>query len=391
MRLHQSATMPATNLTLAVFLCLASIAFSQSPSPVSPATPSSQPVPSGASSTTEQTVTGQTVTTNATQPSVTPQQTRQSPLKNIYINTQKPSRGIYITKSVYSDGVLSPAFNSCDPSENVSSCYQDDAYNDRLRFQLSFQIDPEIIDFALSQNPPTVSTDEKGSSIAAPTISNVFVNDDGSSGIVEVYYQCQTNAHGTVQFHLSLYLGPMPEDALEIRWEKLCANGPNDKMKFGYLSGDYIFGNVEQHQFGHDTTALLTVLPSDVSTEFFLQLEEEGASQLFHAPYILSSDPDIVTVTVRGNHPQGGILEGTQLTSFQIGYDCHSVGEATIETNIGIPPFNNISATWKKGMLYFLSTSMNLLRADIRGEKKASFSDIYFFWLFFLKKIAEAT
>lgn len=108
-------------------------------------------------------------------------------------------------------------------------------------------------------------------------------------------------------------------------------------------------GSEGLYSFGQDTSAMVTVGASDESTEFYMKLLQPGAQQVFMAPYITSSFSDIVSITIRGNHPQGGIVEGLMITKLQVGYECHRKGEATIEATVAIPPFQNISAVWKKG------------------------------------------
>lgn len=258
---------------------------------------------------------------------------------------------------MFKDNQFTSSFNACslETPENSSSCFQDDKYNDRLEFQITFQLDAAEILEAFQSHPPTVETTTTGETIASPSVTVANVTDDGTSAKVEMLYNCRSNARGVIPLQLTLSLGKTDDMLLTIHWQKLCENGANDKMEYGYLSGSLTSGNVEQHNFGQETAALLTVLPSDMSTEFFMKLDQAGAYQRFLAPYVASSSLDIASVSIRGNHPQGGVVEGLLLKTFQIGYECHQQGQVIIETNIGIPPFQNISATWKKGLFFLIS------------------------------------
>lgn len=255
---------------------------------------------------------------------------------------------------VYSDNTLAVPFNSCalDNPTNSTSCFQDSTYNDRLTFQITIDSNPATIKSALDSNPAEVKTASAASAIAAPVVKVIASDDQDDTVLIAVIYNCKSNDNGFVPVQLDLHFGTSPKDDLSIVWQKYCSNGVNDKMLYGYLTGDPDYGTVQLHEFGQDNVALVVVGPSDVSTEFFLKLDEPGANQAFMAPFIRSDFADIVSVTVRGNHPKGGIIEGLSITKFQIGYECLRRGEATIEATIAIPPFRNISAMWKKGKFF---------------------------------------
>lgn len=285
-----------------------------------------------------------------------------SALHTMYINTRKPSLSSPITLAVFSNDELSSAFTNCTLQSplNSSDCFIDDAYNDRLSFQLTVHDASAKFSESMAARPPEVSSTVDGQTIAGPALmlaslledySNLVNVQDPNSIIVTVKYNCKSNSNGIVPIRLLLHLGEDDKADVTIHWQKVCANGINDKMEYGYLTGAEDIGSALQHSFGTDTAALVTVGASDESTEFFLKLGQPGALQVFLSPYIFSTFSDIVSIHVRGNHPQGGVVEGLKITKFQVGYECHRKGEATIEANIAIPPFQNISAVWKKGML----------------------------------------
>lgn len=70
-------------------------------------------------------------------------------------------------------------------------------------------------------------------------------------------------------------------------------------LKYGELTGDLHRGTVKLHQSGPDTTPLLTVRPSDVSTKFLIELNQPGARQTFLALFVQAVFSDIISVNVR--------------------------------------------------------------------------------------------
>lgn len=296
------------------------------------------------------TVTGESYNGNATDGAATISPLPQSPIQNMYINTAKPALGSTTTGTVYSSGSFVSTFNSCtlETPVNSSDCFIDDMYNDRLEFRITFQYDPSLIRAALDSRPPSISTPSFASSVASPEVIKARVNDDETTASIVVLYNCKADNHGVIPIRLLLHFGNnTDEDNLIIHWQKFCESGANSKLIYGYLSQSSSDSSTQQHQFGGDDAPLVVVNPSDVSTEFFLKLDVPGAQQAFLAPYITSSSEN-VAVTVRGSHPHGYVLQGLELVSFSVGYECARQDEATIDASIAIPPFKNISVSWKK-------------------------------------------
>lgn len=339
---------------LALFLSLGAIALSQSPSasPVTTAVPSSQPVAAN-DPTTDQSV---TLPGNASEPAVLPPPSNQSALQWVSLNTRKPALGMFDVEAVFTENHLTPEYNSCTwdtpTNSNSTDCVVDNEYNDRIMFDMEMQFEHEYFRRFLAAKSPIIETQTSASSIATPTISDVSVNGEKRS-MVTVFYNCRSDANGFIALRMSIYFSDNERDTLQVIWHKKCSNGQNDRISSGYLTGDFSKGTQDLQDFGQDTAALLKVSPSDVTTEFFLKLDSTGSYQEFSPPYLTSSDTDTVSLSIRGNHPRGGVLEGLQVSTFQVVYDCHRQGEATIEANVGIPPFNNVSAMWKKGIFYF--------------------------------------
>lgn len=251
-----------------------------------------------------------------------------------------------MTKTVFDAGQLVPPFNSCNFKVKPKSddCFTDDSYNDRLVFQLTFTISPKEIVDAFQNTPPklTFKTDP---TIAKPAMVNAVVQVENAIAEIEVRYNCQSS--GAVSLKLQVIVGNDVREKVTIYWQKQCATGVNDKLTYGYLSPSAT-GEMQHHSFGGDSSASVIVAPADVSTEFFMKLDQPGAQQIFYAPYVTSSDTAAVKVAVRGNHPQGGVIQGLTDTSFQVGYNCASKGDAVIKATIAVPPFKNITASWRK-------------------------------------------
>lgn len=274
-----------------------------------------------------------------------------SPLKSLYVYAKKPGLGSSLTDPVFKGNMFVGLFNSCTShvsnqvlsSVNDSACFLDDEYNDRLTFEMTYLTSGDVIEDAFEKHPPQLKLQDSISEVAGPTVSVTDVNKMASTAKVTIMYNCKTGSSGTISLVLDLWFGMSENSSLSIPWTKNCRTGKNKQIKFGYVLDN---NNVN---FNDTQVPAMTVTPSDVSTEVFLKLEQPGAQQAFLAPFVISSNPEITDVTVRGNHPSGGVLQGLEQTTFQVSYNCEQKGSTEIGVSVAIPPFDNLTTSWTKG------------------------------------------
>lgn len=307
---------------------------------------------------------GDGVTGNSTE-SKTPEK---SPvLSSLYINTAKPGLGSRITTKVFKDGALSGLFNSCltttaDPSTPDTDCFLDDQYNDRLQFDIIYSVPASEIENAFKATPPTLQLLGDSADVSDAIVLSYAVALQSSSAEVMVRYFCKKDADALIDLELKIQFGADPDSVVPIKWKKKCTGGVNTQLEFGYTTDNQKSGEKVRHPFGSDADAPYVVPPSDVSTEVYAKLLQPGAQQEFLAPLVISSDPSIVSVAVRGNHPNGGIFQGLDMTEFQVSYECVTKGSSDVSVSVGIPPFQNLTSTWEKGKSIKRRIAPELLR-----------------------------
>lgn len=280
-----------------------------------------------------------------------------SRLSSLYINTVKPGRGSPISTPVFKENSLVSLFNSCHAADDDSTrlggsadCFEDDAFNDRLTFQITYSISGSVIQKAFEDHPPNLTLLGESEDVAESVISDYSVDMKDSNAKVSISYRCKQNSDAEISLQLRLQFGDDDDSSIDIFWKKVCKSGPNEEIEFGYIVQDKDSGEKENHEFGKDSDAPYVVSPGDVSTEIYLKVSTPGAQQVFLSPYIHSMNSDVVTVSVRGNHPKGGTLQGLLPTSFQVSYECSRKGSSDILVSVAIPPFQNLTTTYRKGM-----------------------------------------
>ncbi|KAI0565095.1 hypothetical protein FGB62_22g352 [Gracilaria domingensis] len=309
-------------------------------------------------------VSGQDTTTSKNQSnvlSITP-----SPLKTLYIDITKPGLGSPITQPVFKENAFVGLFNSCSKLEinertgtvEDDMCFQDDKYNDRIVFEMTYLTANDVIENAFQKHPPKLSTQDGADDIATPSIFVTDVSRATSTAKVVVLYNCKA-ASGSIYLSLHLNFGESEASNLSIPWTKTCSTGENDKISFGYVQDKDSASN--KIDFNNSEASALVVAPSDVSTEVYLKLQQPGAQQAFLAPYVTSSKREVTEVLVRGNHPSGGVLNGLEETLFQVSYNCEQKGSTEIHVSVALPPFDNMTASWIKGpyLLPRLTSNLN--------------------------------
>lgn len=283
-----------------------------------------------------------------------------SHLSSLYINTVKPGRGSPIITPVFKENSLVSSFNSCRLADDDSfrldgsaDCFEDDAFNDRLAFQITYHISGSVVQKAFEDHRPNLSLLGDSRNVAESTISGYSVDIPNSNAKVSISYGCKQDSDAEISLRLRLQFGDDDDSIIDIFWKKMCKSGLNDEIEFGYVVQDKDSGEEEHHEFGTDSDAPYIVSPGDVSTEIYLKVNTPGAQQEFLSPSVRAKNPQVVTVSVRGNHPKGGTLQGLLSTSFQVSYECLTKGSSDILVDVAIPPFQNLSTTYRKGMCFF--------------------------------------
>lgn len=293
-----------------------------------------------------------------------------SVLSSLYINTVKPGLGSPVTERVFKDGALHGLFNSCrtvavDSSAPDAECFLDDQYNDRLTFEITYGVPGSDIESAFKANPPSLELLGDSSDSSSASISEYHVRAPTSNAEVTVKYYCKRDADSVIDLELKIQFGRDSDSIVTIMWKKNCSSGVNPQLEFGYTTDDHKTGEKLRHPFGSEADRYV-VPPSDVSTEVYAKLQQAGAQQEFLAPFVVSKDPSIVGVVVRGNHPNGGILQGLEMTEFQISYECVRKGSSDISVSVGIPPFDNVTSIWEKGTCSNGESCWELFKPEVR-------------------------
>lgn len=282
--------------------------------------------------------------------------TSESPLALVYIDTVKPAPGSSLTTTVFKDNAFVGKFNSCrttgeEPQRlyNISDCFRDSAYNDRLAFEATYKLPSSTVQKAFDDHPPSLKLLGSSSEFGSAAIRESSVQQADSTAMVHVLYNCDKLSNGIVSLMLTMQFTEANNSIVTILWTKQCVSGINTKIEFGYKIEDQAKGVTEHHPFNNESAPALVVVPSDKSTEVYAKVLEPGAQQEFLAPLVSSSDPSIVEVAVRGNHPKGGILRGLEAAAFQVSYECLTgKGSSQVSVSVAIPPFNNLTASWEK-------------------------------------------
>lgn len=293
--------------------------------------------------------------TSSSRPSNSTLSPLHSTLATMYIDITKPALKSPITHPVFRDTQLQQLFDSCAAEQskqqiNQTACFLDDQYNDRLTFQITYRAPAHLIEQAFENYPPKILLrDTAATHVANPQIHSTHVFMSRSTAEIVVLYNCNIATSATIALSLNLRFGDLPEQSISIPWLKNCQSGKHQHLDFGYIIQEHRNSMPMQIKFNDANVIPLIVAPADASTELFLKLQQPGAQQAFLPPYITSSRPEVTKIAVRGNHPSGGIAQGLEDTTFQVSYNCEQKGSTEINLQIGIPPFDNLTASWTKG------------------------------------------
>lgn len=249
---------------------------------------------------------------------------------------------------LFENGTLVGQFEHCPKSSAVSSlskedeenCYVDGPYMDRIAFQFSFL--PNTPGYQIAE-PQVQTTADSG---IAPSIHEFHSDRTTGSGAFSILYGCKRDAQE--KSYLSLRMQVTKDRSVEVIWTKACGRGRFEHMHFGFTAHDQsiILFNADG-TYGTDEKRTLDVGPLDTTTELVMQLTPPAQQLDFLDPQV-SSDSEDVIVTLRGAI-SGGTANSDKATKFSVLYDCpKSVPSAQIRFTVAIPPWDNVTATWRK-------------------------------------------
>lgn len=232
-------------------------------------------------------------------------------------------------------------FATLDSNSDDRIWYHDGAYSDRISFQFSY--DPEMKDYMFED--PVLRVDEVAAGVE-PVLRNLFRDDVAGMGSFMFLYRCQKG--GPERTRLSIHMQVTKNYAVDTMWIKICGSGRHEHMIFGFQDGD---SNTVKFNsdgtYGTEERHTLEVGPSQISTVLTAQLEEPAWELEFEKPY-LTSDSDDVQVQLRET-VSAGTLNVDFKTKFSILYTCEQTSaRANIRFTFGIPPWENMTATWRK-------------------------------------------
>lgn len=234
--------------------------------------------------------------------------------------------------------------NSTGP-DKAPTCFTDSAYNERLIFYVKYMPRNWGTNWTVFLEPQLSYEGTKGNFSLQSTQERNFT--DGTSvRYVTVLYNCKkdesTNATVTLRMN---FRNETSKESLTLQWRKTCHGGKPTEVELGYELDH------ASHAFPQNTSKLVVFSPSVVSTDLYLMLHASGAQMNFAPPYLTAFDKNVVSVSVRGNHPRGGLLIAGVRTSMQVVYECNAKGSSAVSMTIGLAPFSNITAVWTKGKL----------------------------------------
>lgn len=223
-------------------------------------------------------------------------------------------------------------------SMNQTDWYQDSDIRDRVNFQFRFDSDKK---YDIERPNITVQNDSGIEPIVLDFQTIVY----SGSGSFAILYSCVMGKPGS--FIITFSMPVTKEHTLTTAWVKTCGQG-----RFEYLDSGFV--NHEGHNvnfnadgtYGVDEKKALEVGPMDASTELYVNLKPPADNLDFLTPYIMTDSED-VSVKLRGAIAAGRFSSDTK-TTFTVLYECERSATANVNFMTGIPPWDNVTASWRK-------------------------------------------
>lgn len=266
-------------------------------------------------------------------------------------------------ESIVANGKLAGKWESCritkssDQSElEGKNCRIDHDYIDRISFGFKFGhlSDPNQIDH------PNVTA---LNGVARPKIHQFSFDSNNLVGEFSVKYDCGKTEETTILSVMQLTFQISRTQNVTIQWGKLCKSGVNNLLRFGYITA-----SGEKRPFSDVGNDVMLAGPTSAFTDLYLSVVSPAVSQDFLAPKVTSSNESVVTATVRGDAGNGTVTS-RRSAKFVIMYACHGHGEAYLEVSVLVPPWSDMSASFKKdcggGVAKFLSVGTSYGADDV--------------------------
>eukprot|EP00172_Hildenbrandia_rubra_P004109 Plantae.Rhodophyta-Hildenbrandia_rubra.ctg7678.p1 GENE.Plantae.Rhodophyta-Hildenbrandia_rubra.ctg7678~~Plantae.Rhodophyta-Hildenbrandia_rubra.ctg7678.p1 ORF type:complete len:525 (-),score=79.72 Plantae.Rhodophyta-Hildenbrandia_rubra.ctg7678:8330-9904(-) len=239
---------------------------------------------------------------------------------------------------VYEDGTLMNKFEKCAIQTKRTSdedvCFVEDVYTDRISFQYVYSGNASF----KIQEPQVFA---KGGT-AHPVVTGF--SDENLSGSFNIMYKCSPGRNE--QSLISLKFGYTESEAVEMEWGKVCGSGSYPHVDFGYLLEEHLERFPKRE--GDSLEGLLELDPVIQTTIVVVKLKAPAEMQEFLAPSVTSSSK-FVDVSLRGT-TTGGTLLSDDPTQVSVIHNCHQseTESALISFTLAIPPWNNLTAEWRK-------------------------------------------
>ena len=248
---------------------------------------------------------------------------------------------------IFEDGVLTGVFNGSVNSSSLTDLkeaddetwYKESPYLDRIAFQ--FRYTPDSNDYVFSK-PTVYTTDESGIS---PEVHDYRTDSTNGMGTFTILYKCKPGAQE--KSRISLHMPVTSEKSVDMAWIKECGHGRHEHVEFGYTTYDHNIALFNPDgTYGTEEKKILEIGPLDLSTELTMKLTPPAQNLNFLDPHV-QSDSESVSVYLRGTISKGS-LSSDETTKFSVLYDCKAATRAQITFSVAIPPWDNITTTWRK-------------------------------------------
>lgn len=233
-------------------------------------------------------------------------------------------------------------------SADKDGWFTESTVRDRIAFQ--FHFDPDYL-YLFRQLEVTGSDDSR----IDPQVVDLQISNESGTGSFNIVYHCAMGKPG--RSVISMQFLVTEGHRVTTAWLKECGQGRFEHMMFGFLNhqGDIVQFNTDG-TYGNDERKTLEVGPMDSSIDLVAGINPPAANLDFLTPYV-TSDNDEVYVTLRSTVRAGRFSSDVD-TKFTILHECDRKSVANIRFTTAIPPWDNVTATWRKDCGGYVSQSL---------------------------------
>lgn len=259
-----------------------------------------------------------------------------------------PTNGV---RAAFAENCTLPAGASADNSSATSTatrmaagedCLAEGVYADRMSFQMV--LSRQVFDH-LNSGTPAVTVSGGN---AHPALDHWNLDPEGLTGAFTILYRCAAGTPGAVSI-IGLAFGLSPSVVVRLRWVKRCGGGPNTLVDLRYADDDGQEVPFGETGVAGGATNLTTIGPMESATRVMLHLRSPAQTLDYAVPTVTSSDSSILGVELRGGPVvTAGTLSADAPAELRVLYTCARSGEAGVSLRLRIPPWDDITAMWKK-------------------------------------------